>query len=273
MKRSPGIAVLLPCYNPGIELKGTLDSLRAQDAHFRLFLIDDGSKSHTDYETLTEGMDAQIIRLPKNLGTSGAMNAWNAEMLKGDIPYNARIDSGDFCKPDRFAKQVARLEKHGDVAILGSAVELHLFNDSNELLTKLLLHFPLTPEACRRRLPFNCPASHPAMMIRRSVFERLEGYSEEYPAAEDFDLMWRANAAGFSIANLDDVLLIKEETPGSISQKRRRRQIYSRMRIQWANRDVLSPRCWIGLAKSFVTFVTPATIARAVKSAMLRKSR
>ena len=84
--------------------------------------------------------------------------------------------------------------------------------------------------------------------------------------------MWRASTAGFNIANLDDVLLIKEETPGSISQKRRSQQIYSRMRIQWANRNVFSPRCWIGLAKSVITLMTPATVATALKSAMLRTS-
>ena len=271
-KPSPAIAVLLPSYNPGPELTGTLNSLRVQSMPFRLFLIDDGSKSHTDYEKLTNGMDVQIIRLPKNLGITGAMNAGLAEILKGNFPYIARIDSGDFCTPDRFAKQLDWLETHQDVAILGSAVELHLFNAANELTAKFPLHYPVTPEACRNRLPLNSPASHPTMMIRRSVFERLKGYSEDYPAAEDFDLMWRASTAGFNIANLDDVLLIKEETPGSISQKRRSQQIYSRMRIQWANRNVFSPRCWIGLAKSVITLMTPATVATALKPAMLRTS-
>ena len=32
------------------------------------------------------------------------------------------------------------------------------------------------------------------------------------------------------------------------------------MRIQWANRNVFSPRCWIGLAKSVITLMTPAEV-------------
>jgi glycosyltransferase involved in cell wall biosynthesis len=45
---SPNIAVLLPSYNPGPEIVGTLDSLRAQSIPFRLFLVDDGSAVQTD---------------------------------------------------------------------------------------------------------------------------------------------------------------------------------------------------------------------------------
>jgi GT2 family glycosyltransferase len=205
------------------------------------------------------------MRLPKNLGISGAMNAGLQEILAGDHAYIARLDVGDMCEPERFAKQIAWLNAHPEIGILGSAVKLRLFDVANTLTAERILKFPVTPESCVRRLSFNCPASHPAMMIRREVFEQLKGYSEDYPAAEDFDLMWRANNMGFKIANLEEVLLIKDETPGSISQKRRRRQIFSRMRIQWENRRLLSPRFWAGIGKSALTLAAPASAINAVK--------
>jgi GT2 family glycosyltransferase len=261
----PRIAVLLPSYNPGPELAGTLDSLRTQSVPFRLFLVDDGSKRPGDYEKLTAGMDAQILLLPKNLGITGAMNAGLDRIMAGPFDYIARIDTGDFCKPDRFAKQIAYMDANTHIGIVGSAVEFRLFDAAGKLVGEKSMTFPLSDDACVKRLPLNSPIIHPAMLIRRKVFEKLKAYSEAYPAAEDFDLLWRAHKAGFMLINLPEVLLIKEETPGSISQQRRRKQIMSRFGIQWDNRDLLQPRCWLGLAKSLITWAMPAWAVHGLK--------
>jgi GT2 family glycosyltransferase len=261
----PRIAVLLPTYNPGPELQGTLDSLRKQSVPYRVFLVDDGSKQPGDYESLTEGMDVKIIRLSKNLGITGAMNAGLDAIMREPFDYVARIDTGDFCTAERFAKQLAYLDQNPDIGIVGSAVEFRIFNEMGVLIGSKVLTFPTNPEACASRLYLNSSIIHPAMLIRRSIFDTLNGYSEDYPAAEDFDLLWRAHNAGFQLVNLPETLLIKEETPGSISQKRRRKQIYSRFRIQWANRNLLKPRCWLGLAKSIVTWILPAWAVHGLK--------
>jgi GT2 family glycosyltransferase len=265
LTKSPRIAVLLPSYNPGPELKGTLDSLRMQSVPFRLFLVDDGSSRPGDYEMLTVGMDVVILRLPQNLGITGAMNAGLDQIMRGSFAYIARIDIGDFCLPERFAQQLTYMEDHPDIGVVGSAVEFRLFDAQNQLVGSKVMTFPLTVEGCARRLMLNSPIIHPAMLIRRSVFETLKGYSEAYPAAEDFDLLWRAHEAGFNLINMPETLLIKEETPGSISQRRRRRQIMSRLRVQWHNRDVLNPRCWLGLLKSLVTWAMPAWAVHGLK--------
>jgi GT2 family glycosyltransferase len=261
----PRIAVLLPSYNPGPELAGTLESLRQQSVPFRLFLVDDGSKKPGDYERLTSGMDARVLRLPKNLGITGAMNTGLQAIMQGPFEYIARIDTGDFCKPDRFEKQLAFMDTNLAVGIVGSAVEFRLFDDVGKLVGEKTMTFPLSDEACIRRLPLNSPIIHPAMLIRRSVFEILKGYSESYPAAEDFDLLWRAHLAGFELVNLPETLLTKEETPGSISQQRRRKQILSRFRIQWDNRNLFDSRCWLGLVKSIFTWAMPAWAVHGLK--------
>jgi GT2 family glycosyltransferase len=262
---APRIAVLLPTYNPGPELAATLDSLRKQSVPFRLFLVDDGSKRPGDYEALTQGMDVRILRLTQNLGITGAMNAGLDAIMAEKFDYVARIDTGDFCKPERFARQLTYMDANPNIGIVGSAVEFRLFDGSGKLVGEKTMTFPLSNEACIQRLPLNSPIIHPAMLIRRQVFETLKAYSENYPAAEDFDLLWRAHRAGFQLINLPETLLTKEETPGSISQQRRRKQIMSRLRIQWGNRNLLKPRCWLGLVKSIVTWAMPAWAVHALK--------
>lgn len=265
---NPKIAVLMPVYNPDDQLKLTIESLRAQTIPFRLFLVDDGSKFHTDYELLTIGMDVKILRLKNNLGITGAMNAGLKEILVGHFPYIARIDCGDVCTPDRLAKQKTFLDHNPEIAIIGGACEFRDRNVRYELIDKRVVVFPLTPEDCRKRLYSNSPVCHPAVIIRRQVFEKIGLYSEAYPAAEDYDLMWRASSAGFNISNLSDMLLIKEVTPDSISVKRRRRQIYSRLRIQWANTNFASFASLKGLLRTILIFAAPAQLVDSLKKTM-----
>jgi GT2 family glycosyltransferase len=261
----PRIAVLLPTYNPGPELKGTLDSLRQQSVAFRLFLIDDGSKKPGNYDELTSGMDVSIIRLPQNLGITGAMNAGLDAIFKNPFDYIARLDTGDFCTPDRFVKQLAFMDANKDIGIVGSAVQFRLFDAQAQKLGEQTMPFPATADACVERLFVNSPVIHPAMMIRCSVFETLRHYSEKYPAAEDYDLLWRAHRAGFKLINMRDTLLIKEETPGSISQSRRRRQVWSRLRIQWDNRDLSKMLSWKGLLRTSIIWALPANVINRLK--------
>lgn len=260
------IAVLLPAYNAGPDLGVTLESLRSQTVPSTLFLVDDGSSRKPDYASLIKDMDCRLIELPKNLGITGAMNAGLTEIMKDkSFDLIARIDAGDIAVPERFAKQVAYLDAHPEIAILGSAVDFRQHDANGNLIASRTLRFPVTPEAAKQRLAINAPASHPAIMLRRKVIEALAAYCDDYPAAEDYELMWRAWRSGFVISNLPDVLIIKEENPGSISQKRRQRQIYSRMRIQWANLDPVSPAAWMGLLRSAVMLATPGKVVNVLK--------
>jgi GT2 family glycosyltransferase len=265
--RTPKIAVLLPAYNAGPDLAITLKSLRAQTIPSTLFLVDDGSTRKPDYKSLTAGMDCQVIELPKNLGITGAMNAGLEAILRNpDFEYIARIDAGDTADATRFSTQAAFLDSHPQIDILGSSIDFRQHDENGKLIASRTVHFPETPAECRACLPSSSPVSHPALLLRRVVFERLAGYSELYPAAEDYDLMWRASNAGFAIANLPDVLLVKEENPGSISQKRRRRQIHSRMRIQMANLHATQLTAWVGLFRSAISLALPARAAAAMKT-------
>ncbi len=81
------------------------------------------------------------------------------------------------------------------------------------------------------------PVSHPALMIRSAVFHDIGHYSKRHEAAEDYDLIRRAADAGFSIDNVQEVLLRKIETRNSISWKKRDAQLMSRLAIQWEHRD------------------------------------
>ncbi len=260
---TPDIAVLMPVFNPGDEIAGTLQSLRGQSVPFRLFLVDDGSRKPVDYETLTKGMDVRIIRLPKNLGITGALNAGLAEILKSDFRYIARMDNGDLCHPERFAKQKAFLDSHDDIAIASSWVRYVYEVSGLEVDSKL----PSEPAECAKLLRYNAPVTHTAMMIRSQLFRDLGLYPTEYPAAEDYALEHMAHARGYKFCNIPEALLTTVEMKQSISGQKRAIQLKSRLRLQVNYGDWLNHHTYFGIARTLILMATPIGLLRRLKAA------
>lgn len=258
------IAVLMPAYNPGPEIAETLSSLKAQTEPFKLFLIDDGSTRKPDYAALLKGFDHYLIISPQNLGVNEARNPILQQILLEGFPYIALIDCGDVALPNRLAIQKARLQADPAIHILGSWIELIFTEADGQFIVK----YPAGNIQCIRAMWSNMPVSHPALMIRSAVFRDIGLYSKRYEAAEDYDLIRRAVAAGFGIDNVQKVLLRKIETPNSISRAKRSAQLKSRLAIQWEHRELSNPLCINGLLKTTLMRVTPDAITRQIKQAL-----
>jgi len=258
MTATPQIAVILPCYNPTPEeLLWTLDSLRAQTVPFRLYLVDDGSAPKPDYEAALAGIDYRLILLEENRGVCTVRNPAIEQALANGFEYLAIIDCGDRCHPDRLAKQLAFFDNNPGIDVLGTA------SNSLDERHKLVYVFdaPLDHDAIVRHAFYGLPFRHPSMMFRARVFRDIGLYSNEFDAAEDYELVRRA-LGRFRMANLPDVLIDKVLAANSISTVRRRNQLRSRLRIQWRYRDLASLHCWLGLAKTVAVIVAPTALVK-----------
>jgi len=57
-----------------------------------------------------------------------------------------------------------------------------------------------------KTIAFRSPVCQPTLLAKRKVFDLLDGY-REFPTAEDYDFLYRAIDAGFSISNVNLLLL------------------------------------------------------------------
>lgn len=74
-------------------------------------------------------------------------------------------------------------------------------------------------------------------MFRTVIIEDIGVYHTDFPAAEDYEFFFRIMNK-YEVSNLDEVLICKEINPNSISLSRRKRQLYSRIKIQ---KNILTP--------------------------------
>lgn len=258
------IAVLLPAYNPGSGLTQTLNSMRQQTVPFHLFLVDDGSKIKPDYASALQGIPHTLIEFPKNVGITLALNAGLGEILKGDYKYVARMDCGDEMTPDRLAMQMRYLNEHHEVDILGSWIEM-VYTEVNR---RFVLAWPVEHKNITGDLWKNMSLSHPALMVRTSSWRKLGAYSTHYEAAEDYELCRRAMQGGYRFHNIGKVLLIKTENRDSISWRKRRRQLFSRLKAQWRYRKLGNISCLQGILKTAITLVIPTPLVHWLKALM-----
>lgn len=197
----PAISILLPARNAARTLYPALRSVLQQSfGDFEILLLDDGSTDNTSAIAM-DCSDARVRVLSdgRALGLAARLNQ-GIDVARGR--YLARMDADDVSFPERLALQVAFLDAHPEVDLLGCRAIV--FRDDGHIIG--LLPFAGTHEALCARPWRGIPLPHPGWMGRREWFVRHRYCSPEVLRAEDQELLLRA-APSSRYACLDEVLL------------------------------------------------------------------
>jgi len=198
--KTPRVSVILPVYNGAEFLGESLGSvLRQTFGDFEVLVIDDASTD--DSAAVAESFGDPRVRLVRHEQNQRLPATLNHGLDLAQGEFVARMDADDRCVARRFAKQVAFLDAHPEVGICGSAVRL--FGGEKSAVRK----YPVSPDTVEAFRFFNCPFSHPSVMLRRRLMEehRLR-YDPSAVAVEDFEL-WARLLKFTKGANLPDPLL------------------------------------------------------------------
>ncbi len=185
----PRITVLTTVYNGARYLAEAIDSVLADGFDdFEYVIVDDGSTDATPRilaDAAARDPRIVLLRHEANRGIGAATNRGLA-IARGQ--YVARLDADDISMPGRFARQVAYLDAHADVALVSMNYEsidadgavLHRSHrDHPPAVVEYLLNFS------------NSLGGHSQVMFRRSAVTAAGGYDESCGASLDYDLWTR----------------------------------------------------------------------------------
>lgn len=144
----------------------------------------------------------KVVRSPENLGLTITLNLLLSEL--GDEEFIFRADSDDLCHPHRFQRQMAFMNGHPEVDVVGSAIQ-DIDENGTVLLSKV--RYPLTHEGCRNFFKKRDPLAHPAVLYRKRYFDKAGHYNPEYRTDQDSFMWLQGFIHGCRFANLDEVLL------------------------------------------------------------------
>jgi len=210
---APKLSIILPVYNGQEYLGAAIESVLSQSCcDFELIIINDGSSDGS--VAIIDKLEDPRVRFfqQSNKGLAVTLNR-GVSLARGE--YIARQDQDDVSFPTRFELQVSFLDGNADVGMVGTAAEIWV---DNERTNRLLLH-PTDNTALKFSLLFDNYFVHSSIMIRRSVFENVGGYTEDFTRQppEDYEL-WSRVMRKYQLANLPDVLMAYREVEGSMSR-------------------------------------------------------
>lgn len=204
----PLVSVVLGVRDAARSLVPTAASVLAQrGVPLELVLVDDGSNDGTPRiaARLARG-DARVrVFRQAPAGLTRALMLGCAEARGALI---ARIDAGDRMLPGRLARQAGVLERHPELALLGTLTALH--GPRGEPLAHDAVARPgaladLTAAFVGARVAGLQGLAHPSVCFRSGTYRAAGGYRPAFALAQDVDLWARMSRHG-GVARLEEVL-------------------------------------------------------------------
>lgn len=179
---------------------------------------------------LTAGLDAVVARYEADFPGifkvyrkehGGLGKALTFGLGKCSYELVARADSDDVSVPRRFESQVRFMMENPDIAVVGGHIEEF---ESDPDCPFRMKRNPVTPDSACAKARIHNPLNHMTVMFRRGVILSLGSY-RDVPYVEDYDLWVRALVAGYSISNIDDVLVKARVGNGMVARRSSKKQI------------------------------------------------
>jgi len=209
---SERVTWLLPVKNGMPYLPETLASIERQTYRNWEVLAWDNNSSDGTLAELHQWIPARlsgtvVADAPLSLGLS------LARMVEvAGTELCARIDADDINEPERLARQVAYLQAHPQVGVVGAAIE---FIDEQGRMMPGAWDQPLTDAEIRWRLRWKNSLNHPTVLFRRSIVLAAGNYRDCMPY-EDYDLWFRVGLLA-ELANLPEKLVRYRLTGASVT--------------------------------------------------------
>lgn len=212
----PLVSVIIPTYNRERCIAEAIDSVLAQTyGQFELIVVDDGSTDATG-DLLQSRVDRmRVIRMDGNQGPAAARNRGIAAAA-GDLI--AFLDSDDLWLPEKLSVQVRFFSDHPGCRVCQTE-ELWIRNGVR--VNPMRKHAKHSGWIFTQCLP-RCIVSPSAVMLHRTVFDRVGLFDESMPACEDYDL-WLRIAPLYEIHLIPRPLIIKR---GGHSDQQSRRIVH-----------------------------------------------
>ncbi len=185
------VSVIIPAYNSSSTIVRALNSVINQTvAVDEIIVIDDGSKDNTCHIVETHYPFVTLIR-QKNSGAAAARNT-GAKSAKSELI--AFLDSDDFWHIRKNEYQISIFSQYPNLGICSTKLEY--FFEKNGVSNELEAQRQIGP-CCQKLILFEDVFQRPflatpSVMIKTSLFRKINGFNENLETAEDVDLWIRS---------------------------------------------------------------------------------
>ncbi|MEA5466982.1 glycosyltransferase family 2 protein [Leptothoe sp. PORK10 BA2] len=199
------VSIVIPAYNAAKFLSEVIQSVLNQSyQNWELLVIDDGSTDNTaELVSKYSKKDSRVRLISKENGGVSVARNLGAQLAEGELI--AFLDSDDLWLPDKISAHVNYMSSHPQVGVSFARVEL--IETNGKTTNKLTDN--ITDTLQPQDLFYSNPTVTTSnLVIRKSVFQALNGFDESMQYNEDIDLLFRlAIQDKWKIKGIDQVLV------------------------------------------------------------------
>lgn len=183
----PRVTVVMAVYNAAQFLHEAVASVLGQTYRdLELIVVDDASSDSS--LAILEAVDDSRVRIIRHEINKGASLSRNDALAAAQGEFVAIMDADDVCAPTRLERQIAFLDAHPLIGLVGCAVYDNIDINGEVLHTS---YAPEENQAIQRTLMERWCFFHSSLTFRRALYERVGGYRKEFEPAEDHDFILR----------------------------------------------------------------------------------
>lgn len=235
------VSIIIPTYNRAFSIEAAIISVLNQTyPYFQLLIVDDGSSDNT--ENIVSSIISDKITYLKSTSNKGACAARNLGIAKAKYEVITFLDSDDTWKNDylenhiNFYKKVS--SKSGHFGLQFCNYFLKKDNDSI-IMPQKAFDLETNNSAIDSLIESNFISTQ-TVLTTKSVMKAVDGFDENLPAYQDWDLAIRV-AKNFSIFHLPIPLVTVEFSPDSISANHTKKFLALEYLVKkYANSHILS---------------------------------
>lgn len=225
---TPLVSVVVPVFEPHpVFFRQAIDSVLAQSfTDFELIIVEDPSPSSGP--ALLTGIDDPRLMHLVNDARTGLPQQHNRALAAARGRFICRFDGDDLCEPTRLERELAFLEAHPEIAVVGSWLTVIDENGAVVGTRRYPTDHASIVAAMRR---FN-PIANSSVMFRREVYERFGGWRDSALPAQDYEWYSRLAAGGARFANLEEPVVRYRLHGGSIKSSQLRGTILTTIDVK-----------------------------------------
>ncbi len=212
---NPRVSIVIPVFNGAEDLPGAIESaLNQRDCETEVIVVNDGSTDGT--RDVIDQYGSRIIAIhQKNLGAAGLSRTRNNGVAASSSEWIAFLDHDDLWEPEKLALQLAAAQRtsadivytnarnFGDVSRVSDFRSDSTAMPEGDLFEALLMDNFIVMSST---------------IMKRSLFDRIQGLTESPVLAEDWDLWLKAAAAGGQFAAVSEPVTMYRWRAGSFSK-------------------------------------------------------
>ena len=198
---TPGaaVSVIIPVYNRVDRVCLTIESVLAQeDVRAEVIVVDDGSTDGS-FDAVSEiAREVPRVRVEGFGENRGVSAARNRGMEIATSEFLTFIDSDDRMPPRRLAEQLDALAEEHDGLVVG----LQELDIADEIDLPVTIAATLDVDPSDRFYIMS-------MFGRRSTFDRVGWFLEEFPISQDLDYLIRARDMGVPVVRVPRIWVLR----------------------------------------------------------------